>query len=280
MPTKAAPRFFDVAESHDVDIETSFYVVDKASLLRLPDGAAMSKGILDAARCFVLPKAKSMKVADVASTWLVQQRPLAVTLPKLVSFIDERDQCLAFYWRTTDRDGEPWLVCLRPPFDVDKLPSDGALQAVKLSQIKSFSPIVNESGGSLLTFTNKFIKEGSATFKHQKLNSVATINSFSAKDNPQMFVGSKLAAFTELELRVRRSQQTTRVGEKQPRAKAAQEDQQAELAKMHEELKFVSALKKDLDALLPILELPLDKRFLMMGSKDTCEADITALCAF
>ena len=95
-----------------------------------------------------------------------------------------------------------------------------------------------------------------------------------------MFVGSKMAALGELELRVRRSQQTARVSEKAPRAKAVQEDQRAELAKMHEELKMVAALKKDLDGLLPILELPLRKRFLMVASKDTYEADITALCAF
>ena len=280
MPPKKAPPFpFTVVDEHAVDLDSFYYAADKAALLHLPGGSAIAKGQMDTARCFVLEKPTSLKVEAAPSTWIVRNMPFAITLPKLIEFIDEREKCVAVFWRTTDRDGEPWVVCLRPPFDPEKPHSDSDFCAVKLNQVKSFSPIKNESGGSMLSYMNKFCKESSAVLKQQKLGSVGAVLSFAAKDNSKMFLASKMVALTELELRIRRSQKTRRAGEKEPVARAAQEDNEAELAKCKEELKLLEALKEDLEQMVQILELPLTKRFFTLDDKTTWKDALIDQCA-
>ena len=277
-PTSAKPLPFQIDDEHTVDIDASYYAVDKATLLHLPGGAAIAKATTDSVRCFVYPKASSLKVTAAYSTWLSKETATAIIFPKMVEFIDEREKCVAVFWRTVDRDGEPWVVCLRPPFDPDHLHTDSDLCAVKLNQVKSFHPIKNESGGSMLTYVNKFIKDGSVVLKHQKLGSAAAVISFAAKDNPKMFLASKMQALSELELRIRRAQKTARAGQKDPAARAAQEDQQAELAKCRDELKYLEELKSYLELRLPVLELPLLTRLLHVTSLDTWQSDLAALC--
>ena len=267
---------FESLQKHDVDISANYYAMDKAAMLHLPGGAAISKCHVDSVRCFVLPKPTSMKVAAAPNTWAVTQPPPAIIFPKVVDFIDEREKCVAVFWRGVDRDGEPWIVCLRPPFDADKMLSDKSYAAIKLRQVKSFSTILNESGGSLLTYMNKFYKE-SDVFKMQKLPNVAAVHSFAHKDNKRMFVGSMQQALKELELRIRRSQNTTRVSQKPPSSEAGKEDNQAELDKLREELKFKDDLAARLDLLVPVMELPFRQRFLVLDSADW-ESKLTELC--
>ena len=272
---KPAQPAFVTLDDHDVDISKNYYAMDKAALVHLPGGAAISKCHMDSVRCFVLPKSTSMKMAAVPSTWVVKQKPPAIIFPKLVDFHDERDKCIAVFWRGVDRDGEPWIVCLRPPFDVEKMLTDKDYCAIKLNQVKSFSPIKNESGGNLLTYTNRFHKE-SDIFKMQKLPNVPAVLSFAGKDNTKMFVASMQQALRELELRIRRSQQTTRVGQKPPASQAGQQDEQAELEKMREELKFKADVARHLETLVPVMELTLNKRFFVLDSDDW-ESQLTTL---
>ena len=275
---KAAEPFFTVDAEHTVDITDCYYAADKASLLRLPGGSCIAKGHLDVSRCFVLPKSTSLKVEAAPGTWVVKEQPRAIILPKMVNFIDDRDKCVAVFWRTVDRDAEPWVVCLRPPFDSDKMLSDEDLCAVKLNQVSSFEPIQNASGGNMLTYMNKFCKDSSAAFKHQKLGSVAAVISFASKDNTKMFLASLGQAVAEIELRIRRSQHTKRAGQKPANGRAAQEDEQAELAKNKEELKLLGKLKTALEKMVPVLELPLRNRFLRLKCKEGWESELAPLC--
>ena len=66
---------FESLQKHDVDISTNYYAMDKAAMLHLPGGAAISKCHVDSVRCFVLPKPTSMKLAAAPNTWAVTQPP-------------------------------------------------------------------------------------------------------------------------------------------------------------------------------------------------------------
>ena len=197
----------------------------------------------------------------------------------LVHFIDDRDPCIALFWRSTEHTGHPYVVCLRPPFDLEKLHTDKDLTACKLSQVKSFSEIKNESGGNLLTYVNRYIKE-SAIFKQHKVDYAAKVIALgSPKDAASGFSARAKLALNELELRVRRSQNTRRAREKEPVAVAEKENQEAELAKMREELGLLKDLEKDLEALGSSYNLPVSQRFLCVQSYDLWKADIAAVCA-
>ena len=157
---------------HEVDVQEYFYVVDKATLMHLPR-TALTKGHGHALRCFMPPKQESYKFTSAKGTWLVGGRQgdklFAITLPKLVSFHDERDDCVAVFFRIPEKGAVPWVVCWQPPFVDSKgdkvLATDDTLTACSMSLIKEFKPIANRSGGNMLTVANKCLA-ASNIFKH------------------------------------------------------------------------------------------------------------------
>ena len=265
--------------AHEVNHDDYYYAADKSTVVHFPGGGAMEKGHMDVLSCTPLLKLSSLKLKCIPGTWVVGDKPTAVVLPKLAHFIDERDPCIAIFWRITEMVSDPRVVCLVPPFDLEKVPGDQDLRSCKLSQIKSFSTIKNESGGSLLTFLNKYLKD-SAIFKQHKLATANSVFSFVSNHmgTAGMFSACSKVALGELELRVRRSQHTRRAAEKGPKAQAEKENQEAELAKMREELVLIEELKKKLALLECAYELPIAQRLLLAKSQGTWEADLTAMC--
>ena len=256
---------------HVVDAEKHYYVADKATLLRVPNGAMMTKRLLDCGRCVVLPKSCAHKFQSERGTWLVKGGFESITFPKLASFIDEREPCVAIFWRVTERETDPWVVCLRPPLILagDKVVTDENLSACKLSQIKDFSPIKNESGGSMLVNVNRYLKEGSQLFKLRKTPTVATLIS---SVQTSTFSANLKMALTHLELLTRKAKSTVRVGDKEPRGQAAQEDQESELARLRDELALINEFKAELAAIAPIFDRPLAQRIVVIASPDGWEA--------
>ena len=131
----------------------------------------------------------------------------------------------------------------------------------------------------MLTFLNKYLKE-SAIFKQHKLATASSVFSFVSNHmgTAGMFSSRSKVALGELELRVRRSQQTRRATEKGSKAQAEKENQEAELAKMREELVLIEELKKKLALIECAYELPIAQLLLLPESYGTWEADLTAMC--
>lgn len=265
MAPPKAQELTDLCE-HAVSLDDNYYVLDKANLVRLPHPAALTLGQADALRCFVMPKSNSLKLtANVSSSWLMYGELQSIVLPKLVSFHDGREKCVAVFFRQSADCSAPRVVCLRTPLISGSgvVVSDEELTPCKLAQISEFSPIKNESGGSLLTQVNAYLA-ASSFFKHCKLASVkdvhAAVQSACVATNVQR-------AFTYLELAIRRAKKTTRVGEKDPKSKAAQEDQLMEKARLKREKELLEGLRANMTQ--PVVEaysVPLRQRILAISS--------------
>ena len=270
MGHPARERAHEDLNEHVVDAETYYYSADKATLCHVPSGAAMVKRHMDCGRCFVLPKSDAHKLEAERGTWLVKGGFHAISFPKLASFVDEREACVAIFWRVTDRETDPWVVCLRPPLvSGENVVTDADLTACKLSQIKTFSPIKNESGGSMLSNVNKYLKESSHIFKLRKTPTVTTAISSMQTGT---FSNNVKVALTHLELQVRRAKTTTRVNEKEPRGQAAQEDQKAEKARLRDELALIETLKTELKDVSSVFNLPVNQRVIVIASLDAWES--------
>lgn len=253
--------------AHTVALDENYYALDKATLVHFPHPAALTLGQADVLRCFVMPKLSALKLnTNVSSSWLVYGELQSIVLPKLVTFNDGREKCVAVFFRQSSDGSAPRVVCLRTPLVSganDQVVSDEDLTVCKLSQICEFSTIKNESGGSLLTHVNKYLAS-SSLFKHFKLDTVkavhAAVQSFSVGTNIEK-------AFTHLELAVRRAKKTTRAGEKDPKGKAAQEDQDMEKARLKEEKELLEVLRSNLaKSVVQPYSVPLRQRILTISS--------------
>ena len=261
MPPAKASKWVIDADTHQIDTSTDgdFHVVDKSTMMHLPK-SALAKGHLHALRCHILPKSYSHKFQSAMGTWLVGATNIgSITLPKMVNFVDERESCMAVFFRVPDKgDGMPWVVCWQPPFASDSkvLVSDDSLSAVKLSQISEFYPIKNRNGGNMLSMANRVL-ESSAIFKHFGISTVKEAHAFADK---ACFEEGMQKSLSFLELAIRRDKATPRVGQKEPRAAARVEDKAAELARLNQELEHLEALKAELSKKSPVYSLPLEKR--------------------
>ena len=273
MPHSSRGAVIGEVESHSVDLEGTFYSIDKATVVHVRDLTCLTSFQVDALRCFALPKLHSYKLVTTPSQWVVQGVAESITLPKLVSFNDGRDDCIALFFRSTPGQEPPRVVCARPPFEQQgNVFKDGDLAACKLSSVASFAPIKNNSGGSLLTIVNKYLAS-SSIFKHHKLSTVKSVvpfvNSADAKKNIQN-------AFQLLELTLRRQAGTTRVGQKDPRAREAVEDNNTELHQLQEQLKQLATQKPVFEAMAERYVAPLAQRILSIPTPtpDDCESFI------
>ena len=254
---------------HEVDLEEYFYAVDKATLMHLPT-TALTKGHGHALRCFMPSKTEAYKFASAKGTWLVGGRQgdklFAVTLPRLVSFNDERDECIAVFFRIAEKGAAPWVVCWQPPFVDSKgdkvLATDAKLTACPLSIIKEFKPIMNRSGGNMLTMANKCLA-ASAIFKHWALTNCKAVISFAQKPDAKANFANALQF---LELTLRRSKDTPRISDRQPTGAAAQENNETELSRLSHELQLLEGLREQLSSYEPIYSLPTSERIIYIQS--------------
>ena len=261
MPPKPLEHA-DVGE-HTVSVDDNYYALDKGAIVHFPHPAALTFGYADALRCFVLPQRSAFKLDALSSSWVLWGELRSIVLPKVVSFKDGREKCVAVFFRQTNDGTAPRVVCLRTPLVTDNVVvvSDDNLVACKLSQIADFSPVKNESGGALLTHMNKYLA-ASSLFKHFKLDTVKTVHAAVQAAVPSANIEK---AFVHLELVMRRSKKTTRVGEKEPRGRAAQEDEEAEKARLKEEKELLDELRSNIAKyVLPAYGLPLKQRFIIL----------------
>ena len=254
---------------HEVDVQEYFYSVDKATLMHLPR-TALTKGHGHALRCFMPAKLESYKFTSAKGTWLVGGRQgdktFALTLPKLVSFNDDRDECMAVFFRVPEKGAVPWVVCWQPPFVDSKgdkvLATDDTLTACSLSIIKEFKPIANRSGGNMLTVANKCLA-ASAIFKHWELTKCSAVISFAQKPDTK---ANFEKALKYLELQLRRTKDTPRVKDKQPKAAAAREDNETELSRLSHELGLLDGLREQLASYEQNYSLPVSERIIHIQS--------------
>ena len=260
--------------AHTVALDDNYYALDKATIVHLPHPAALTLGHADALRCFVMPKARALKIgATDSSSWLMHGALESIVLPKLVSFHDGRDKCVAVFFQQPANGTAPRVVCLRTPLISanDVIVSDDDLTACKLSQISDFSPIKNQSGGSLLTQVNAYFA-ASSLFKHLGLKSVKDVH---AAVQSSVVASNIQKAFTHLELAIRREKKTARIGDKDPKSRAAQEDQQMELARLKGETELMSALRSNLETSTKAYSVPLKQRIIVIPSAITEETAAT-----
>ena len=260
----------DVGE-HTVSVDDNYYALDKSAIVHFPHPSALTFGNADALRCFVMPQRSAFKLDAISSSWVVWGDLRSVVLPKVVSFKDGREKCIAVFFRQSHDSTAPRVVCLRMPLvsDNDVVVSDDNLVACKLSQIADFSPIKNESGGSLLTHVNKYLS-ASSLFKHFKLDTVKAVHAFVQATVPSANIEK---AFVHLELAMRRAKKTTRVGEKEPRSRAAQEDEEAEKSRLKEEKELLDAMRAHFSKfVLPASGLPVNQRMIVIPETITDES--------
>ena len=255
-------------DGHAVDLERRMYLIDKGSIVHLPE--ASYENNIDCLRSCVVFKDSACKLKGAPGLWLVDgavggaaEQFEELCLPKLASFVDGREKCVAVFWRHSDEMSEPKVVCLRAPIVTgETVVGDDALSACKLSQISRFEELTNDNGGALLTHFEKYLSE-SSLFKFAKLSTVKQLRAYISKGSCQ---SNAKQAFGYLELRRRKEKQTTRVGQRGPRGASGQEDEQTELKRLQDELAAIKAARVSFEEhVMPSYKLPLTQRFLRMN---------------
>ena len=258
-----------------LDFESRDYVVDKATALHKP--LPFHKNQIDCVRILGLPKVGCMRLIE--GHWLTSTTPInMVELPKLVSFRDERDKCVAVFFREIKQRGGDTIVKVvvaRSPivYDDNKVIDDSALTAVNLSMINAFEPLVNENGGSMLTHFECYLAQ-SAIFTYAKLKTAKYIATLIKKADAKKAAHNM---FDYLTLQLRKISQTPRAGEKEPRSAAGTEDVNTELQTLDATL---AELEEDITAWtanIPFYQVPISQRILHAGPQEDGEADTAFL---
>ena len=268
---RARPHSMVRITSHTVNTEELRYEVNKATALNKP--IAAFKTHTDYMQVVVLPKSNSYSLCE--GHWLSTCTSIdTLDLPMLVSFVDDRDKCVAVGFRElqlpSGMNSLKVVVARSPLVSGEKVVDDSALSAIAFGMIKSYEPLQNESGGCMLDDFERYLA-GSAVFRFMDIASTKKIGAWIKKGDAK---AAATKMFKYAELRMRREAQTPRANEAAPKSASAQEDAATELVSLDERIQQLNTAQENwMESTLPFYQVPLTKRILCAGSKSDQEDD-------